>query len=78
MQPSEAVSKTMDNREALVSDGLLTIAQAEAFIGLKRSMLYKLMDRGELAYVKIGGARRIPKAALIKLAAENLKVGKPA
>jgi excisionase family DNA binding protein len=76
MQPSEAVSKTMDNRETLVSGGLLTVREAEAFIGLKRSMLYKLMDRGELAYVKIGAARRIPKAALIKLAAENLKVGR--
>jgi hypothetical protein len=31
------------------------------------------MDRGELAFVKLGRSRRIPKRALIELAARELR-----
>lgn len=62
-----------DNRECLVRDGLMTIAEAAAFLRVGRSTLYQLMDRGELPHVKIGSARRIPKRALIALAASNLR-----
>ena len=58
--------------EALVGDGLLTVSEAIAFLRLSRSTLYTLMDAGELAYVRIGRARRIPRQALIKLAAAHL------
>lgn len=33
-------------------------------LGLSRSTLYGLMERGELGYVKVGGSRRIPDLAL--------------
>jgi excisionase family DNA binding protein len=58
--------------EALVGDGLLTVSEAIAFMRLSRSTLYTLMDEGELAYVRIGRARRIPKRALIDLAMAHL------
>ncbi len=52
------------NRHELVEEGLLTIAEAEKFTGLKKSTLYKLMERGDIPYAKIGSARRIPKVGL--------------
>ncbi len=59
--------------ETLVGDGLLTVSEATAFLRLSRSTLYTLMDAGELAYVRIGRSRRIPRRALIDLAAVSLR-----
>jgi len=56
----------------LLSEGLLDVREAENFSGLKKSKLYNLMQTGELAYVKIGSARRIPRKALVNLMAKNL------
>lgn len=63
----------MNNKaQQLLAEGLLRIEEAEAFSGLGRSTLYKQMDAGLLAYVKIGRARRIPKQALIELMAHHM------
>lgn len=59
-----------DNDLDLVADGLLTVKEAIAFISLSRSTLHKLMENGQLGYVKIGKARRIPRKALLELAAK--------
>ncbi|MBE3597535.1 MAG: helix-turn-helix domain-containing protein [Limnochordaceae bacterium] len=61
--------------EQLVADGLLTVKQAAEFLGISRSQVYALMERGELPYVKIGSSRRIPKRALIAFAARHLVAG---
>lgn len=61
----------------LLADGLLTVAEASEFIRLGRSTLYTLMDSGKLGYVKIGAARRIPKRALVELAAASWVGPKP-
>ncbi len=58
-----------------VAEGLLTIREASAFLRLSRSSLYALMDRGELRFVKIGRSRRIPRRAVIALAACGLRGG---
>ena len=63
--------------QALVQDGLLTVPEAIAFLRLSRSTLYSLMDVGELAYIRIGRARRIPRRALVDLAATHLSGGLP-
>lgn len=67
----------MDRNTAvgLVGAGLLNVEQACEWTGLSRAKLYQLMDKGELPYVKIGRARRIPKQALIEFAAANLRGG---
>ncbi len=67
--------KQSDSRTELVADGLLVVSKAADFLGLSRSKIYALMDSGELVYVKLGRARRIPRRALIELAAANLKGG---
>lgn len=56
----------------LLKEGLLTVREAEQFSGWKKSSLYRFMERGDLPYVKIGAARRIPKRALIEFLAKNL------
>jgi excisionase family DNA binding protein len=59
----------------LVADGLAAMREAIQFTGVSRSTIYQLMESGHLAYVKIGRARRIPRRALVELAAGNLRGG---
>ena len=62
-------------QEALVADGLMTVREAAEFLRLSRSSVYALMDHGELAFVKLGRSRRIPRRALVELAASGLRGG---
>ncbi len=62
----------------LVSDGLMTIPEAEEFSRLSRSDLYARMDRGELAYCKLGKRRMIPRRAMVEMARQGLVVRQPA
>ena len=64
----------------LFADGLMTVAGAAAFLSVSRTTVYELMERGELQYVRLGRARRVPKRSVIALAQANLKGGwaKPA
>ena len=57
---------------ALVEDGATDVPGAEAFTGLGRSTLYKLMETGKLPFIKIGKSRRIPRKALVDLLASGL------
>jgi excisionase family DNA binding protein len=59
----------------LVEDGLVTVAQAAEFLSLSRATVYTLMDRGELPFAKIGRSRRIPRRAVVELAAQHLRGG---
>ncbi len=43
---------------------LLTVDEASAALSLGRTSVYKLVLRKEIFSVKVGGARRIPVAAL--------------
>ena len=61
--------------EALVTAGLLTVVKAAEFLSISRSKLYELMDNGELPFVKIGRSRRIPRQAVVELAARGLQGG---
>ncbi len=65
----------MNARLDLVSSGMLTVAQAADLLSLGRTSVYKLMETGDLCYVKLGRARRIPKQAVLELAARNLRGG---
>lgn len=60
---------------SLISEGLVNITEATAFLRLSRSAVYALMEKGELPYVTLGRTRRIPRRALEQLAASHLKGG---
>lgn len=52
----------------VLARGVLKVPEAAKMLNLSRSALYALMEKGDLAYLKIGGARRIPRAAIEDLA----------
>lgn len=57
------------------AEGLIRVPAAAQFLGVCRSKLYSLMDRGELSFVKIGKSRRIAKAELLKLIQRHTVTG---
>lgn len=56
----------------LVADGAVRIEEATRISGLGRTTLYRLMSAGEIATVKIGARRLIPRSELRRILAENL------
>ena len=72
---SKGVINEDTTRVELVADGLLTVREVADFLRISRSRLYELMDRGELIYLKLGRSRRIPRRAVIELAARELRGG---
>jgi predicted DNA-binding transcriptional regulator AlpA len=64
----------MTNNELMVQEGLITIEAAMDFLDISRASLYRLIKDGILPTVKLIGARRIPRRALIDLAASRVTV----
>lgn len=62
----------MTDNELMVQEGLVTIEAAREFLDISRASLYRLIDNGTLPTVKLIGARRIPRRALIDLAASRV------
>lgn len=56
----------------ILDDGLERVADAARFLGVSRSLIYKLLNAGVLPSAKIGNSRRIPIRAVRELAAANL------
>ena len=73
MTPQDNPSTPPLLAEEVVSDGLVSIAEACSFLGIGRSLLYDFMDGGMLDSVKLGHRRLIPRIALHRLAAANLR-----
>lgn len=63
----------MDQGKRLVSEGHMSVAEAARFLDISRSLLYSLMESGQLAYSKFGRSRRVPKRALVEFAASKLQ-----
>jgi excisionase family DNA binding protein len=51
---------------------LQSVPAVAKFLSLSRSKVYKLMDDGELPFVKLGKSRRIRWADVLKLVERNL------
>lgn len=62
----------MENKLPTSVGPLMTVAEAANTLNISRSHAYNLMDRGDLAYVKLGKSRRIPEAAVNQLITRNL------
>ncbi len=65
---------TREDAEILV-DGAMPVLAAVAWSGVSRSKLYQAMSRGELAFVKDGKRRLIPKRGLRDYLAQRLEGG---
>jgi excisionase family DNA binding protein len=59
----------------LVADGALTMREAAAFAGVGITTLYNAMAAGQLAWVKVGRRRLIPRRALTAFLAARLRGG---
>jgi excisionase family DNA binding protein len=55
------------NRALPDAQALLTVRQAADYLALSRSKIYGLMDAGQLPHVKLGRARRIRSADVLRL-----------
>lgn len=62
----------MDDQE-MVKDGLMRISKAAKFLDISRSMMYQLLNSGEMRSVKIGRSRRIPIRFLYEFAEKRLE-----
>ena len=61
-----------------LNHGLLDVREAARLLGLSRSKLYQIMDKGELPYVKFGKARRINRQCLLEYVRRNVTGPVPA
>ena len=75
MNEASQIARDNADREALVADGLMTVKECAEFLHLSRSTVYELMNAGELCFAKLGRSRRIPRRAVIELAARELRGG---
>jgi excisionase family DNA binding protein len=62
----------------LTADGFANVTEASEYLGLSRSLLYRLMDDGHLIYAKFGKARRLSWRSLRDYARRCLVGGGPA
>jgi excisionase family DNA binding protein len=56
---------------ALDSSSLHTVPDVARYLKMSRSMIYLLMERGELPYVRIGRTRRVKAEDVTKLVDQN-------
>ena len=64
-------------RNSVCDDGLMRVTEAAAFLAVSRATLYALMADGKLTSVRIGRSRRVPRRAVIRLAALALEPNGP-
>jgi excisionase family DNA binding protein len=73
--PTDSKDALTDRTAALLADGFDTPKSAAAFLKVSVAQVYRLMQVGKLPFTRIGRSRRIPRRALIELAARNLVYG---
>ncbi len=62
----------MSTNAAIVADGGMKVGEVCKFLSASRPMVYQMMNRGQLPYFLVGQRRRIPRKAVIDLAANGL------
>ncbi|MBM4073196.1 MAG: helix-turn-helix domain-containing protein [Planctomycetes bacterium] len=63
-----------EEKQELLAEGLDRLCDAEEFLKLSRSRIYQLISEGKLPCVRIGRSIRIPRRALVELAASGLVI----
>lgn len=66
---------TRDVREQLAAEGAASVSEACMVLGIQRTHLYALMDRGDIRYAKIGRRRVIMRAELTRFLASCIVGG---
>lgn len=69
---AEKDRETTTENEEFIDGGFLTVSQVAEYLSIGKSLVYALMERGELRYCKFGKARRIPKKEVVRYASKKL------
>jgi excisionase family DNA binding protein len=62
----------IEKRRYLASEGAANVAEACQLLGIKRTYLYALMERGDLRFAKIGRRRVVPRAEITRFLADAI------
>jgi excisionase family DNA binding protein len=65
-------------RQKIAAEGFLGVREAAKFLGISISQTNNLAKAGVLSHATIGGKRVLPVSALVRYAAEQLRVGRVA
>ena len=68
--------ETREDQET-VAKGLAKVERGAEFLSISRSSFYALIEKGDIATVKIGRSRRVPWAELERFAARHLELRQP-
>ena len=64
VQKSQRLATILDGLLTTFLQGFMTVAQVAARLGVCRSTVYQLCERGELVHVRVSNAIRVPVAAV--------------
>lgn len=64
--------------EELVADGLVSPDEAMRYLGISRPTLNRLIDQGVLPTCRLVTTRRIPRRAMVELAARSVQTARAA
>jgi len=62
-----------DRAQDLCAEGLLTVPEVANFLRVSRATIYLMVGRGEFPVVKLGKRTLLPRAAVVRRAAEGLR-----
>lgn len=68
---SRGVAPESQKNQLLGIEPLMTVGQAAAMLHVGRTLLYRLMEKGDLDYVKLGRTRRIHPSDLKRLISDH-------
>jgi excisionase family DNA binding protein len=73
-----ATESTVDTAAGSMDGGplLLSIKEAAAHLGISRTILYDLLNRGEVEFVRIGSRRLVSREALNRFIEANTSTGR--
>jgi excisionase family DNA binding protein len=64
VQKSQRLAPVLDGLLTTFLQGFMTVAEVAARLGVCRSTVYQLCERGELRHVRVSNAIRVPSVAV--------------
>jgi excisionase family DNA binding protein len=68
VQDSQVFAPNLDGLLTTFLQGFMTVAEVAKHLGVSRSTVYQLCERGELTHVRVSNAIRVPRAAVVRFA----------
>ena len=65
VQHSQVFAPNLDGLLTTFLQGFMTVAEVAKHLGVSRSTVYQLCERGELRHVRVSNAIRVPRTAVV-------------